>query len=153
MLQKQLVVKSPEEMESFGEKLGSTLRGSECIELKSDLGGGKTTVTRGLVKGIGSSDNVSSPTFTVKKQYKGKNLTCYHFDFYRLDDPGLVAEELKESLQDSNGVTVIEWADNVQGVFTDDRLIIEIERVADNPESRKCLVSYPESRSYLVEDL
>lgn len=142
---------SPENTEKLAEQLGSKLVGGECIELISDLGGGKTTFTRGLVRGIGSLDNVSSPTFTIGKQYKAGNKTCYHFDFYRLQVAGLVSEELAESLSDPYGIIVVEWADSVSEVLPVDRIVVEIDKVSDDSESRKITFRYSEEYSAKFE--
>jgi len=75
---------SPEATEQLAEAIGRRLTGGEVIELVSDLGGGKTTFVRGLARGLGSADVVSSPTFTVSKVYKADKLELHHFDFYRL---------------------------------------------------------------------
>src|SRR6185312_5854101 len=71
-------------------KIGRKLQGGEVIELISDLGGGKTTFVRGLAKGMGSQDTVRSPSFTLSNEYRSGKLTLYHFDFYRLEDPGIM---------------------------------------------------------------
>jgi tRNA threonylcarbamoyladenosine biosynthesis protein TsaE len=153
MQTKTIFVESAQETENIAELIGSKLTGRECIELISDLGGGKTTFTRGLVRGMGIYDTVSSPTFTIGKQYSNNNLTCYHFDFYRLQEPGLVAEELSESISDPNGVIVIEWADSVAEVLPENRIAIEIYRVAENSEHRKIIMKIPEDYSIKFESI
>ena len=80
--------------ETYAEKLANRLVGGEVIELVGDVGAGKTTFVRGLAKGLGSTDHVSSPTFTVEQVYTGR-LTLYHYDFYRLPDAGVVKNQLK----------------------------------------------------------
>jgi tRNA threonylcarbamoyladenosine biosynthesis protein TsaE len=153
MNEKQLIIDSSDSMEKLGSNIGKKVKPGTCIELRSDLGGGKTTFTRGFVRGMGSTDTVSSPTFTIGKQYKSSNLTCYHFDFYRLQEPGLVAEELSESLKDPNGVIIVEWADNVVGVLPENRVIIDIEQLPASEDSRRCTIKYPDNKLYLVEEL
>jgi tRNA threonylcarbamoyladenosine biosynthesis protein TsaE len=115
------------------------------------LGGGKTTFVRGLARGMGSTDRVSSPTFTVSKVYKAKDLELHHFDFYRLGDAGLLAHELQDIIGDPAIVLVVEWADVVQHVLPEARLTISITCTAE--ESRKLEFTYPNSLQYLVEDL
>ena len=151
MQEKSLFIESSVSTEQLAEQIGCNLRGGECIELVSDLGGGKTTFTRGLVRGVGSLDNVSSPTFTIGKQYKAGDITCYHFDFYRLDQPGLVAEELAEALGDPRGIMIVEWADSVAEVLPVDRLIINFQKVADDSESRKITIKYPDKFTYVFQ--
>lgn len=117
----------------------------------SDLGGGKTTFTRGLVRGTGSSTNVASPTFTISKVYQAPKFEIHHFDFYRLGEAGIVGDELHELLGDPGVVIVVEWADVVQHVLPEERLRIEISRVASNEDARELLITYPFSLAYLVE--
>src|SRR5581483_8998174 len=123
--------------ERLGAALAKSLKPPIVIELRSDLGGGKTTFTRGLVRGIGSADKVASPTFTLNKIYKADHLEIHHFDFYRLNDPGVVSDQLEESLQNPGVITVVEWSDIVRGVLPDNRLIIEFQPVESDPDERQ----------------
>lgn len=125
------------------------LRGGEVIELVSDLGGGKTTFVRGLMRGMGSPDKVSSPTFSLSKLYRAGKHEVYHFDFYRLSEPGIIAEELNEVIEDPQAIAVVEWADVVQHVLPEARLTIVIALQPDG--NRKLTFNYPESLGYLVE--
>jgi tRNA threonylcarbamoyladenosine biosynthesis protein TsaE len=126
------------------------LRGGEVIELISDVGGGKTTLVRSIAAGMGSNDKVASPSFTLSREYKAGNKTLYHFDFYRLQDPGIVANELAEVIDDPQGVAVVEWADIVEGVLPADRLTIRI--TATGEISREFEFTYPEKLSYLTRN-
>lgn len=137
--------------ESIGEQIGSRLRGGEIIELTSDLGGGKTTLTRGIVAGVGSSDHVSSPTFTISKEYAGGRVHVYHYDFYRLHEAGLVADALVEGLSDTNAVTIVEWADIVHDVLPETRCQIHIANQGD--DARMFTITVPAELTYLVEDV
>jgi tRNA threonylcarbamoyladenosine biosynthesis protein TsaE len=137
--------------ETFAENIGKNLRGGEVIEMMSDLGGGKTTFTRGLAKAIGSKDRVASPTFTISKLYKGPKLEIHHFDFYRLQDAGLMEHEVGEVIGDPEVVVVVEWGDVVAHVLPQERLTIRLRRTGN--ESRELELEYPDSLKYLVEDL
>ncbi len=145
-----LATGSAEATERLGEEIGSRLRGGEVIELVSDLGGGKTTFVRGLARGMGSSHKVSSPTFTISQEYKAGSKTVVHFDFYRLDEPGLMADELAESISDPHAVVVVEWGDIVADVLPGDRITITI--LATGNDSRKLTVEYPGSLAYAMGD-
>src|SRR5688572_4962628 len=113
--------------------LGRELRGGEVIELIGDLGAGKTVFVRGLAQGIGSQDQVQSPSFTISRLYKGKDgREIHHYDFHRLDDPGMLKQELAESLVHPKSGVVIEWADRVTDILPPDRLVIEFKPVAEN---------------------
>jgi tRNA threonylcarbamoyladenosine biosynthesis protein TsaE len=150
-MKKQLTVTNPQQTEAIAQKIGARLKGGEVIELVSDLGGGKTTFTRGLVKGAGSLDRVASPTFTISKVYKGKSLEVHHFDFYRLADAGLMAHEVHDVIGEPDIVVVIEWGDVVAHVLPEDRLTIRLKRTGD--ESRELELETPDSLRYLVEEL
>lgn len=142
---------SSSDTELLGEKLGANLRGGEVIELVSDLGGGKTTLSKGIVRGAGSSDRVVSPTFTVSREYKTPKFTIVHFDFYRLADAGIVAQELDEFVGDGEYVVIVEWADIVQNVLPQERLTVHITQAGD--EGRDIRVSYPNRFSYVLEGI
>ena len=135
---------SSADTERLGELLGSRLKGGEVIELRSDLGGGKTTFVRGLVKGAGSQDRVSSPTFTLNRIYKTKNFEINHFDFYRLDDPGILKDQLAETVQADN-VVVVEWGGIVKTALPDKRLTIEFKPTANSPDEREITFIYSEN--------
>lgn len=135
----------------MAEQLGRHLRGGEVIELVSDLGGGKTSFVRGLTRGAGSYDHVASPTFTISREYRAGKLTLYHFDFYRLGEPGLMADELHEIIADPQAVTVIEWADIVKGVLPEDHMTITFQRTGET--ARKISFSYPPAYAYLLNAL
>jgi tRNA threonylcarbamoyladenosine biosynthesis protein TsaE len=132
--------------------LGSRLSGGEVLELRSDLGGGKTTFTRGLVKGAGSPERVASPTFTLSRYYKTPKFPIYHFDFYRLDEPGILKDQLAEALGGKN-VVVVEWARIVDDVLPANRLTIEFKAKADGPEERTIAITYLEKQRQLITKL
>lgn len=138
---------SSDQTEQIAENLGQQLKGGEVIELISDLGGGKTTFTRGLVRGMGSTDHVSSPTFKICNVYKSSNLEIHHFDFYRLNDPGLIKHELSDVLGDNKIITIIEWADVVKKQIPNDALMVNIKRVDE--DSRVITFHYSDNLAYL----
>lgn len=140
---------STEQTARLAESIGSKLRGGEVIELASDLGGGKTTFVRSLVKGMGSSDKVGSPTFTISREYKAGELTLYHFDFYRLGEAGIMNEELLEVMGEPKAVVAIEWGDIVSDLLPEDRLVIRI--TATGETIRVFEIAYPEKRAYVLE--
>lgn len=124
--------------EKFAEKFAQNLNGGEIIELIGDVGAGKTTFVRGLARGLGAKDKVSSPTFTVEQIYRGR-LNIHHFDFYRLSQPGLVAHELQEALEAPNSLVAIEWAETVRDVLPQGHTTILFE--VDSETSRKLTIS------------
>jgi tRNA threonylcarbamoyladenosine biosynthesis protein TsaE len=142
-----------DDTERIGEFLGALIKSPEVIELRADLGGGKTTFTKGLVRGLGSKDRVGSPTFTLNKIYKADHVEIHHFDFYRLNEPGVVSDQLEESLQNSRVVTIVEWADIVKGVLPENRITIEFKPVADNEDERVVTFKVPPSKLEIIERL
>jgi tRNA threonylcarbamoyladenosine biosynthesis protein TsaE len=151
-MSEQMIVESnsPEETEELGSQLGRRLKGGEIIELISDLGGGKTTFVRGLAKGAGSLDHVSSPTFTVNKIYKSPKFDISHFDFYRLIEAGILTHELEDLLTDQHSVIIIEWGEAVKHVLPEKRLTVGLEPLGTG--SREIRLSAPTSLKYLLED-
>ena len=123
---------SEAEMMVFAEKIGRSLQGGEVFELIGDIGAGKTTFTKGLAKGLLISDDVQSPSFTISRVYEARNsLQLAHYDFYRLDDPGIMANEIADLVNDPTTVTVIEWADVVDGVLPEDRIRVRISATSE----------------------
>ena len=114
-------------MTAFGEKLGSFLKGGEIIELVGDVGSGKTTFVKGLAAGLGIRDEVQSPTFTISRVYGARDgLTLAHYDFYRLNNPGILGVELQEALQEQRTIVAVEWGEIVSGVLPSDRLTVKL---------------------------
>lgn len=132
------VTNSVEETFELGKRFGQSLHGGEVIEFVGDLGAGKTSFMRGLAEGIQSEDNVTSPTFTISNQYTGRDgLSIHHYDFYRLQDPGLIAEDLAEAIQDPKAIVCVEWAESVRGVLPENRITIQITTLEENSREFK----------------
>lgn len=114
------------ETETIGEKIGKRLKGTEVIALYGGLGMGKTALTRGIVKGAGCDDDVSSPTFAIVNEYRGK-FKIYHFDMYRIDGwDDLYSIGFFDYLE--NGVLIIEWSENIEAVLPENCIRIRIEQ-------------------------
>ncbi|MDO4747236.1 MAG: tRNA (adenosine(37)-N6)-threonylcarbamoyltransferase complex ATPase subunit type 1 TsaE [Candidatus Saccharibacteria bacterium] len=113
-------------------------RHPSVIELIGDVGVGKTTFVRGLAKGLGIKEPVTSPSFTISKSYAcpdGRQLI--HYDFYRLPEPGLMVEDLTENLENPNNVVVIEWGESVADLLPENHKKVEI---VYNDEGREVIV-------------
>ncbi|MDI6816597.1 MAG: tRNA (adenosine(37)-N6)-threonylcarbamoyltransferase complex ATPase subunit type 1 TsaE [Actinomycetota bacterium] len=125
-----VITHSPEETWELARKLAPVLTKGDLISLSGDLGAGKTVFAKGLAAGLGIDAPVTSPTFTIIKEYEGK-LPLFHFDVYRLAS----AEELEELGADEyfygEGVTVVEWGDRVEDILPEERLSIRILRLVD----------------------
>lgn len=148
------------ELESFAEQLGAFLKAQKLplvLELIGDVGVGKTTFTRALAHGLGITAPVTSPSFTICNRYqftrersadencanhrgatpvvKNRPLELIHYDFYRLEGPGLMRDDLAESLANKNAIVVLEWAQSVADLLPKDHIQITFEILED--DSRK----------------
>lgn len=114
-------------MRELAEQIGRQLVGGEVIELIGDVGAGKTTFTKGLAKGLDINETIQSPTFTISREYDARDgLRLSHYDFYRLQDAGIMADELHETVTDPRSITVVEWAEVVDDVLPKKRITVEI---------------------------
>lgn len=143
----QITTGSSAETEAVGVELGKRLRGGEVIELRSDLGGGKTTLVRGIAAGAGSTDVVASPSFTISREYRAGELTIHHYDFYRLGEAGLMSRELADVLGDPLAVIIVEWADVVADVLPAERVAVTIASTGE--ETRELSIALPPHYAYL----
>ncbi len=143
----ELFSQNTEQTQRVAQRLGELVRGGELLLLDGQLGAGKTTFTQGLARGMNISATVSSPTFTLLKEYQveprpaslavaqqavgfpaspSSQKVLYHFDLYRLDDPDELYDLGFEEYIGSSGVCVVEWADKVVGFWPDERLRIRL---------------------------
>lgn len=116
-------------MIEYGEKIAKSLSAPLVIELLGDVGAGKTTFTRGLAKGLGVKEAVTSPSFTISKNYQGEKCQLVHYDFYRLNDPGIMSEDLQESISDEDTITVVEWGERIRGILPQHHMVVEIKYI------------------------
>ncbi len=117
-----VVTDSPQKTKALAEMIGRAVSAGMLITLSGDLGAGKTTFTQGLAKGLDIDRKVTSPTFTIMKEYKGR-LPLYHIDAYRLEN---ITQDLGfEDYIDGDGVCVIEWANFIEYVLPEQLLNIE----------------------------
>lgn len=125
-MEKELLSESA--MREFGQTIGRQLKGGEVIELIGDVGAGKTTLAKGIAAGLGVDEDVQSPSFTISRTYQTArpDLLLAHYDFYRLTDPGIMADELDEVIHDKGVVTIVEWAEIVDQVLPEGHIRIMI---------------------------
>lgn len=135
-----MIIRTEAELINFGREIGQNLHVPTVIELIGDVGAGKTTFTKGLAEGLGIKDPITSPSFTISKSYAFEKTSAQpssgdhklgtgflnHYDFYRLPDPGLMQEDLSESINDENTVTVVEWAESVKDILPENHRIFNI---------------------------
>lgn len=134
---KKIILRNESETKTFAKNFAEKLKAHDVVELIGDVGSGKTFFVRALSESLGAK-NVSSPSFVIKNEYAGKEFPIMHFDFYRLSDPGIVKEELNESLS-LPALVIIEWADSIKGVLPKDRYKIHFKVTGNN--SRELTIS------------
>ena len=105
---------------AWGRSLSQSLRAGDVVALVGDLGAGKTHASKGIVAGLGSGADVSSPTFTLVHEYTGGRLPVFHFDFYRLDTADEVINIGWDDYLDAEGVVIVEWADRYPALMPPD---------------------------------
>lgn len=128
-----IISKSTENTEKIGELIAEKLCGNEVIALFGGLGMGKTAFTRGLCRGLGVNDGVSSPTFALVNEYHGK-YNIYHFDMYRVTSwEDLYSTGFFDYLD--NGVLIIEWSENIEGALPENAIRINISK-GDSDDER-----------------
>ncbi len=117
------------ETEAIGAALAPTLRRRDVVMLTGELGAGKTTLVRGLAAGVGATEHVASPTFTLVREYVTGSLPIAHVDVYRLMRMQDVVDLALDELVDGEAVVVIEWGDAVEALLPPDRLRIELAAI------------------------
>lgn len=105
---------SPEQTEAIGQKMAAFLRPGDVIAFYGDLGAGKTAFTRGLARGLGIADRITSPTYTIVNEYPDGRLPLFHFDMYRLHDADDLFDIGWEDYLARGGVCAVEWSENVE---------------------------------------
>lgn len=126
------ITNNRDETLNFAENLAKQIVAPKIIVLSGDLGAGKTTFSKGFAKGLGISETITSPTFTLLNEYSGdKNL--YHFDMYRLSSKEEAYElGFENYFENNDGIILVEWAENVKGLFTPPYLKVLIEKIDEN---------------------
>jgi len=138
------------EQEALGRQMADHCQEGLVIFLQGELGAGKTTLARGFLRGLGYSGKVKSPTYTLVEEYPFTNRTCYHFDLYRLADPGeLEYMGIRDFLQDSD-ILLIEWPDKGLGYLPDADLLVDIE-YANSGRKVQMLAKSEKGNRYLKE--
>ncbi len=147
------ITTSDEETISLGQRLGALLSEGDVVALVGELGSGKTWFTKGLALGLGVSPDtiVTSPSFTLVNEYKGR-YTFYHMDFYRLENlPEVLSAGLEEYLHDS-GVVALEWADRWPEILPDKRVMVKF-LIIDDRRREITLSGYDPRALEIIEDL
>ena len=121
---------SPAETEELGAALGRILPAGTVIAYRGDLGAGKTAFTRGLARGLGCRDMVTSPTYTIVNEYLGGRLPLFHFDMYRLRSAEDLWDIGWDDYLDRDGICAVEWSENVAEAM-EDPVTVTIEKLGD----------------------
>ncbi len=137
-----ILIRNELDTKEFGTELAKKLKPGDIIALIGDLGTGKTTLTKSIAEGLGITDMITSPTFTIVQEYTEGRLPLYHFDVYRLNDLEEMYELGYEEYFFGQGVCVVEWADQIMELIPEGSITIRIEYGARENE-----------RIYLIENL
>ncbi len=133
----EFITNSPQETEKIGAALGKILTPGTVIAYLGDLGAGKTAFTRGLARGLGATDLVTSPTYTIVNEYLSGRMPLFHFDMYRLASSDDLWDIGWEDYLDRKGVCAVEWSENVADAL-ENAITVRIDKIGD--ESRKITI-------------
>ena len=133
----EFITNSPLETEKVGEALGKILTPGTVLAYEGDLGAGKTAFTRGLARGLGAADMVTSPTYTIVNEYLSGRLPLFHFDMYRLASADDLWDIGWEDYLERGGVCAVEWSENVEDAM-ENAICVTIEKIGD--EARRITI-------------
>ena len=142
----EFITNSPAETEKLGAALGAILSPGTILAYEGDLGAGKTAFTRGLARGLGCTDMVTSPTYTIVNEYLSGRLPLFHFDMYRLASADDLWDIGWEDYLDRNGICAVEWSENVREAL-ENAIIVRIEKRSG--ESRRIAIEGGENLAAL----
>ena len=125
------ITQSPQQTEAVGQALGQVLQPGTVIAYTGDLGAGKTAFTRGLARGMGATEQVTSPTYTLVNEYLSGRMPLFHFDMYRLSCADDLWDIGWEDYLDRGGVCAVEWSENVTEAMTD-AVVVRIEKLGED---------------------
>ena len=127
----QYITNSPGETEAVGAALARVLKPGSVLAFTGDLGAGKTAFTRGLARGLGAEDRVTSPTYTIVNEYLSGRLPLFHFDMYRLESADDLWDIGWEDYLERGGVCAVEWSENVAEAM-ENAIFIRIEKTGED---------------------
>ncbi|MDS0526606.1 tRNA (adenosine(37)-N6)-threonylcarbamoyltransferase complex ATPase subunit type 1 TsaE [Clostridium sp. SHJSY1] len=146
-------VNSIDETIHIGLQLGTLLNSGDIVCLTGDLGTGKTHITKGIAKGLGIDDTITSPTFNIVNEYSSGRIKLNHFDVYRVSDPDEIYAIGFDDYIFSDAVSIIEWANYIEEILPNEYLHIHISKnLAEGEDYRKItLTSYGDRYDYIKE--
>jgi len=127
----EFITNSPEETERVGAALGAVLTPGSILAYEGDLGAGKTAFTRGLARGLGAAEQVTSPTYTIVNEYLSGRMPLFHFDMYRLASADDLWDIGWEDYLERGGVCAVEWSENVRDAM-EDAITVRIEKLGED---------------------
>ena len=133
----EFITNSPAETEAVGEALGKRLQPGTVLAYRGDLGAGKTAFTRGLARGLGATEQVTSPTYTIVNEYLSGRLPLFHFDMYRLHSSDDLWDIGWEDYLERGGICAVEWSENVADAL-ENPITVRVEKLGD--ESRRITI-------------
>ena len=134
----EFITNSPLETEKVGEALGKVLQPGSILAYEGDLGAGKTAFTRGLARGLGAAEQVTSPTYTIVNEYLSGRIPLFHFDMYRLSSSDDLWDIGWEDYLERGGVCAVEWSENVADAM-EDAITVCIQKTGE--DSRKITIT------------
>ena len=141
----QYITNSPAQTEALGAALAAVLKPGTVLAFTGDLGAGKTAFTRGLARGLGADDRVTSPTYTIVNEYLSGRLPLFHFDMYRLESADDLWDIGWEDYLERGGICAVEWSENVDDAM-ENAVYVTIHKTGDT--SRKIVI---EGGEYLAD--
>ena len=134
-----IVLKKIEDTLALGKRIADGLKPGDVIGLTGPLGAGKTTLAQAIARGLGVSERMSSPTFTIVQEYESGRLPLYHFDVYRVSDEDELFEIGFEEYLHSGGVCLIEWADLIEDILPEETVWVRLE-YGEHEDERICAI-------------
>lgn len=148
-----LILDNVEKTLKLGEKIGNLLNSGDIICLDGDLGTGKTHLVKGIAKGLGINEYITSPTFNIVNEYEGR-LKLYHFDVYRVNDPDEISAIGFDEYIFSDAVSIIEWSEYIDVLLPEEVIKIKIKKLPEKgPEFREISISYIGKRYEYIKEI
>ena len=141
-MKKVYITESAEETEKLGIEIGKNAVNGDVIAVTGELGTGKTALTRGIAEGMGITEDITSPTFSLMEIHEGEK-TLYHFDLYRIEDDREFNNLCFEEYWENNGISVVEWAERAGSRLPERRIDITIEYISST--ERRITVEHPDN--------
>ena len=133
---REVSVATADDMRALGAEIASTLKSGDLVVLTGDLGAGKTTLVQGIASGLGATGPVLSPTFVIARVYRDGRIPLVHVDAYRLGSR-VEVDDLDLDADIAESVTVVEWGEGLVEGLSEDRLVVQITRSADEADETR----------------